>query len=275
MEGSALSENDEGIMRALAIEDTLPMFESARTRFSQLLRSIPKGAVPVPHLSWTVGETGAHVLSCLRGYRDMALGGPPMWPDLANGDIHNARALAEVPERDPFDLADAIETAAGALMQVWRESAGGDVPWHAGLMVPTASVVAILSNDLLIHGWDIAVAVRRPWTIGESDSILAIRAYEDVLPAFVHPSTAAGFSATYMLRLRGGPDIALAFSGPRLTVTEENGRADVRISARPSAWNLLSVGRIGRVKPFLKGEILVYGRNPWLAQRIPTLFYKT
>lgn len=263
-------------MGTVSLDEAVNMFDRAHARFTEQLGSVPDGTVRVPHLVWTIDETAAHVLSIVRGYRDMILGGPSLWPDLAHGSRHNARLVAEVPERGPQRLADAIESAAGPLVAVWRQHAGGTVPWHAGVVLPTASEAAMLANDVLVHGWDVAKALGRRWPISDADSCLAVRAYCDVLPALVDPDAAAGFHAAGELHLRGGPYISLRFDGPKLAMTE--GRvphADFRISARPSAYNLSSLGRISPLRTMLDGSVVAYGRKPWLAAKVGKVFYET
>jgi hypothetical protein len=66
----------------------------------------------VPHLSWTVGETGAHVLCSLRRYPEMLAGASTGWAGLSDSQAENARLLAEIPEREPKEIADAIDVAA-------------------------------------------------------------------------------------------------------------------------------------------------------------------
>lgn len=262
-------------MGSPGIDQALDMFDRAQRRFVALVRTLPDAATRVPHLTWTVGDTAAHVLSVLRGYHDVALGAPPLWPDLAHGDEHNARLLAAVPEREPAQLADALQGAVPGLVEVWRDRGDGSVPWHAGLVVPTASIVTAVANDILVHGWDISRALRRRWPISDADSVLAALGYTDILPALVDPAAAAGFSASGVLHLRGGPFITFTFAGPDLVITEESAaRADFRISARPSTYNLSSFGRISPWRALATGGMIPYGRKPWLAARMATIFYR-
>lgn len=58
-------------MGYLTMSRALTAHERAINRFSTLLRSSSDGTLPVPHLTWTVGETGAHVLGGLRLYPDL------------------------------------------------------------------------------------------------------------------------------------------------------------------------------------------------------------
>jgi hypothetical protein len=61
------------------------MLDRATSRFADPLSNAGPGTAPVPHLSWTVGETGAHVLAAQRMYCRM-LDGEPGIPDLLRLD---------------------------------------------------------------------------------------------------------------------------------------------------------------------------------------------
>ena len=82
----------------------LDMFDRATARFADLLASAGDPQTPGPSLDWNVGETGGHVLAALRHYQRMLDGGPG-FPDVENIDRYNAELLAEIPERDPAQLA--------------------------------------------------------------------------------------------------------------------------------------------------------------------------
>jgi SCP-2 sterol transfer family len=88
---------------------------------------------------------------------------------------------------------------------------------------------------------------------------------------FVAPE-AANFQGTYEISLRGGPIIAMSFYDGRLTFAEGNAtRPDCRVSANPSSFLLSALGRLGLWSPAFKGQMLAYGRKPWLAFRLPSL----
>ena len=118
----------------------LDAYSRAVDRFATLLRSVPDPALTPPHMSWTVAETGAHVLSVLRASA-VALGdGPPPWRDLADGPAENYRLLAATPEREPREVADALVAevatfraavkASTATLMVWKRRAEG--PYRRG-----------------------------------------------------------------------------------------------------------------------------------------------
>jgi hypothetical protein len=86
--------------------------ERASSRFSDLVRSLPPEPRPVRSSEWSTVEVAAHVLSVFRGDTRAAAGIAPLWPSL-DGVAGNQRLLDETPERDPDQLADAIDVAGG------------------------------------------------------------------------------------------------------------------------------------------------------------------
>jgi uncharacterized protein (TIGR03083 family) len=259
-------------MGYLTLSTALDAHERATGRFSALLRTAGGGGGKVPHLAWTVGETGAHVLCYLRRYPDMLTGVSTGWESLDAGDRENARLLAEVPERDPREVADAIDVAAPAFREAFAAYAGELAPWHAGLRIPPAAMVGMMVGDVLIHGWDIAAALGGAWTVDPPDASLSFAATTPVLPHVVDEQAARGFSARYGIQLRDGPAFTFTFDDGRLTVVEGRpAHADCRMSAEPVAYLLTAYGRVPVWRPAVRGSLLVYGRRPWLGLKLPSL----
>jgi hypothetical protein len=95
--------------------------ERASSRFADLVRSLPPEPRPVVGSEWSTVEVGAHVLSVFRGYTRAAAGIAPLWPSL-DGVAGNQRLLDETPERNPGELADAIDVAGEEMRAALRDS---------------------------------------------------------------------------------------------------------------------------------------------------------
>jgi hypothetical protein len=262
-------------MSYLTMPTALAAHEKVTGRFSSLLRTAPEGTRKVPHLTWNVGETGAHVLAGLRIYPDMLASTATGWESLSAGEAENARLLADIPEREPREIADAIDIAAPKFRDAFADYSGDDLAnWHAGLRIPAPAAVGMLVGDILVHGWDIATAIGGTWVIDPPDACLSFAATMPVIEHFVNEEAARGFSATYGIQLRGGPTFTLTFSDGRLTTDE--GRpphADCRMSVEPVANLLTTYGRVPVWRPAIRGSLIAYGRRPWLGLKLTSLLH--
>jgi uncharacterized protein (TIGR03083 family) len=247
---------------------------AAQRRFAQMIAAAPDGNAPVPGLSWTVSELGAHVLALTRHYTVAAEQRIRGWRDLRSGPAENARMMEELaPERDVKVLAAAIEDAASEIEIAWS-TVGPDevIPWHGDVELPVATVADIVFGDAIVHTYDLSRAMKTRYRISHDDAVHAFAAIVDVAPHFVDPKGAAGFRGVYDLSLRGGPSYAFAFDDGKLTITEgKPARADCRISADPPTLLLSSERRIGQVSAALSGRVFAYGRKPWLAFKFDSL----
>ena len=259
-------------MSYLTLPRALDAHERATGQFCSLLRTAPDGTLRIPHLTWTVGETGAHVLGLMRLYPEMLARVSSGWESLGAGETENARLLADTPEREPQEIADAIDVAAPKLREAFSAYTGELATWHAGVQLPPAAIVGIQVADMFVHGWDVATALSGTWTIGPPDACLSISAAIPILPHFVDEEAAHGFSATYGLQLRGGPAFKLEFADGRLTALEGRAsHADCRMWAEPVAYLLTAYGRVPVWRPAIRGQMISYGRRPWLGLKLPSL----
>jgi len=259
-------------MAAPTTEEGLAFHARATARFAELLRRVPDPSVRVPNLTWTIAETGAHVLSTQRACLQALRTGVPVWSDPSQGPAENERLLAATPEREPKEIADALDAETSALREAY--AAHGDEPatWVAGTTLSVGAICGIEGGDALVHGWDVSHALGRSWSIDPADACLVASSLLEVLPHFVDPDAAAGFSATYGLHLRGGPEVTLEFRDGSLAVRDGRPpRADCRISADPVAYLLNGYGRVPAARVALSGKVVAYGRKPWLGFKLASL----
>ncbi len=92
-------------------------------------------------------------------------------------------------------------------------------------------------------------------------------------PAFaVDQARAAGVHACYDILVRGGGRVFAVFADGALTfAAPSDRRVDCRLWADPRAITLLAWHRTGLAGPVLRGQVLPWGRRPWLALRLPGL----
>lgn len=256
------------------VEALREVLARAAGRVAELFRSAPAPDRRVPGSEWTVGDVAAHLASGVDAYAGYLAGSTEPRADVSDlpgGSLaaSNAANLATVADRDVDRLAGQIRSGAGGLVAA---VAGRDGPepvfWH-GRTVALSTFLASAVAELLVHGLDVARALRRPWPIEREDARLVDLALVPLLPLLVHPERAKGVTATYELRFRGGGRATLAFRDGDLDASVGAAeRADCRIGADPVAFLLVAYGRRSQWSAIAGGRLTAWGRRPWLALRL-------
>lgn len=253
-----------------ALEHLLARQTSLYAEFAAMLRAGDYDD-PIPHLEWNVGQLGKHILGGLRAYRAAALDDAEIWTDLESGDEQNLRLLSSIPEKTTAEIADAIPDALRNLQDAWRSRGTGPLTWSGGVKIDARTTAGLLLADLLVHGWDLSRALKRPWKIERSDAVDAMDAAFVLAPHFLTPA-AATFTGTYEVRFRGDGRRVIAFDRGKLTVSEDtDAPVDCRLSADPVAFMLTSYGRLPVWRTAATGGILAFGKKPWLAFKFKSL----
>ena len=234
---------------------------------------------------WTVGEAAAHLVVVARAFAATAAGqavGPAgVAPDL--DDFHerlaqvNARAIAAVPPGDPGRLGDRLRDGIAAFLRASAERPGEDLvdtPWYGrGVRCRLDTLTCLAIGEVVVHGYDIAKALRRPWPIDPEHARLVVAGVlPAMIPLTVDVSATAGLHAAYELRIRGGPRLVVRFRDGAASVEPSASQpVDCWISADPTAFLLVGYGRIGLWGPIARGRLVAGGRKPWLALRFKRL----
>jgi len=238
---------------------------------ADLLRGLSSTTAKADRLTWTVGETAAHLVLAHRLYVEFAGGVRTPWSAHEIG-THNADLISQLPERRGPALADLLLEAADAFRATTAGHAGESLPWYDGKKLTTASMTAVLLGEELIHGRDIARGAHLPWNITPQAARLVIGGVAPVLPQFVNMDTARGVTATYAIQVRGGPRFAAEFRAGMLRISAEpRGAVDCHILADPVAFLLVAYGRVNQWQPILRAQLLAWGRRPWLGLRFKGL----
>ncbi len=221
---------------------------------------------------WSTADVAAHLVDAAEDNLKAARGLGTVYASPADVAETNERRLAERPERDPQKLAVLYEEAMANYLD-FLTSVEGDpvIPW-GGFKIPVSSLVAADIGECLVHGWDITHAEGKPWRIDPRSAALSGKGLAPFMVEYVDRDAAAGFSATFDLRLRGQWQMHYVFTNGELSVEEPSGRrVDTHISADPVAFMLVGYGRISQWGPIAKGQLLTWGRKPWLAFKFATL----
>ena len=247
-------------------EETLAAVGATTQKLLRLIRTAPDPtANAIGH--WSVAELAchlSHVYSVIpKMLRDE---GSPVKDHRQIAATWDAEVAAD-PERDLNVLADRIESG-------WKESEGllksrgwtDTTTWHGGLDAPVYTLAAVMISEAFIHGLDIARATGGNFDRNSSHARHVIYGYMPNLPDFLNKDAAQGLDATFELRVRGGPWVYLTVSGGALTISQvTDRRVDCRLSIDPATYLLVGFRRESQWAGIAKGQIVAWGRKPWLS----------
>jgi uncharacterized protein (TIGR03083 family) len=270
---------------AIALPEARSALRRAADQLADLLRSLPDTGAPIPHSHWTIGDAAAHVVMDLRMEALVAGGEAVSWTEGATsvpgtprgvGEL-NARAVTAEAERDPRTLATMLVTAVSDFLAASAElPADHPMPspyFQGGMALDLAGITSIDLGEVLVHGYDIAKAARRPWPIAADDAGLALGGALRLIPSYADPATTRGLTGGYDLRIRRGPHVVIRFADGRASLEEPgSGPVYCHIIAEPVALLLVFYGRISQWGPIAKGQLLPWGRRPWRALGFKRLF---
>lgn len=249
---------------------------TAAEQLIALVRSAPDPAAPVPATPpWTITDVFGHVAMEPGRYRDLALGGGH-WPArAADLPAFNNAQIADLPTRNIDELAAILRRDLQAFINTIQHLADPQalMMFDGDQRIRVDRSLGTLIGEFVVHGHDIARATGRRWPIDPDLVPMILTGLHQVMPGWVNPATAAGHTATYQVRLRGGPAHTYRFQTGQLTIDPPGpGHIDAHISAAPVTWLLLGYGRCNPLRAALTGKILAFGRRPWLAPRLATNF---
>jgi uncharacterized protein (TIGR03083 family) len=194
-------------------DEVMGALHDASARFVEWVESVEpaQASVPVPGLDWTVGETIAHVLTVVRrGFADRRRSASA-WetPSL------NARCLDEMPVRDPQALGAMLREDVHTALDVVFPKIGDDreFAFHGGVTTTMTPALHVVLGEFVIHGFDVARALGRPWPIFESEALLLVPG--ELLGAWVRADAPV---EEYELRLGDPPAINFGIRPGRLSV---------------------------------------------------------
>ena len=250
----------------------LDSMETAVPRFTSLLRGVSEPNAPAVG-TWSAGDVASHVSSVFHNYVAMIEGNEPELAETPQAiEQINSMWLRRDTRRDPRAAASRMEEAFHRLLERGR-GISGDPPikWHGGLSLPLSTVLCLALGEVLVHGYDLSASSATRWSIPVAEARTVLAGIIELAPHYVDEGAARTFSARYELRIRGGVRATLTFDNGRLTLGLPDGRADCTISAHPVAFLLVSYGRISVWGPVLRGQMMTWGRRPWLGLKLPSL----
>ncbi|MEU4219509.1 maleylpyruvate isomerase N-terminal domain-containing protein [Actinoplanes sp. NPDC026623] len=251
-------------------------------RFTTLVGSCPAPTRTLATKAWSVSDTAAHVLSIALLYNSLVDPDVPLpaVPGVEAALKHttvdtvsalNVLVLSHLTERDADVLCRELLEAVDRLHRATEHSdPDGVVRWLGGASVTIAGLLAHLTNELLIHGWDIARATGRPWPMPEADAALFFHLFFIDMVRHDHgvlidtgvrqPArrVAVAFRSAYT------PEAVVVLENGRCTIAPPGTPADARITYRPARFNLMLFGRISVFSAVVRRDVVVGGPRPWL-----------
>jgi hypothetical protein len=162
-----------------------------------------------------------------------------------------------------------VREAAAHVVTVVRRYADG--PERRGTWVDDPRALP----ELVVHGWDVAQALRQPWPIDPGQVALIMDGLMPIVAGWVDPRRARGLNATFEVRLRGQVTYLFSFRDGRLQVDPTDApRVDAHISGDPAALLLVLYRRQSQWPHILRGRLVAWGRKPWLALTFAGRFHK-
>lgn len=250
------------------------------SQLTGLLRSIDRPSAPALG-QWDVAGLATHLSHAFDVVPRLAAGtaASPL------GDLWELTDLTvglveDDPERDLALLADLIDTRLARFLEA--SAAGGPgapCPWLVdGATLRVVTLTCHLLNEATVHGHDLATAVGRRWPINPRHAALIFEGFLLAIFQALDPRTfvvqerAAGLRACYDVRLRGSSRFFLVFDDGAMTVEAPSGRrVDCHLSVDPAAFLLVAWDRSSQWHAIPRGQLLAWGRRPWLGLRFRSL----
>jgi len=247
-------------------------------RVTALLRSARR--VEAPALGeWNLGEVAVHLSLSLDGILATARGGGSLLDDVWGLASLSGVLVAGESTRDPGAIADRIDATVAQLLAVLPATGGHELkPWLVqGIEVPLSTLACQALNELVVHGRDVALAEGVAWPVERLSAALVLDGFlfpslDALGSSMVDQQAAAGVRACFEVRLRGGGGATLCFDDGDLSVTRSvPGRVDCHLSVDPATFLLVSWARLSQGPAIAKGQLLAWGRRPWLGLRLRSL----
>lgn len=260
----------------IMLEEISSALTEVAARTTELIGSLADTAVPIPGSAWTVREAAVHLVNCGDRYAGMLQDEPNGYPSLAPDVCAqlNDELIAAIPESDPAKLASLTHDAVGRLIDASADCDDTtEVLWHCGIRVPAANVVATAIAEHLVHGYDIALATRRPWPIDPHHAAWGLFGYGPAYAVCVNRATASGHTAGYSIKFRTGERFTARFvDGAYRTEPPGSEPIDCTITADPVAFLLVGTGRLSQWEAIALGLLEMGGPRPELGHGFAGLF---
>jgi hypothetical protein len=258
--------------------------DSVRTtagRFCELVSSIPDPGTRVT-VKWSVADMTAHVttVAILNTMLLQAAAVPFHMPGLTEAiaatrveDVHglNDQVLSHFTERDAGRLTGMLRDHVSLMLTASQSHDPAETfSWLGGARLPLAGMFAHMVNELLIHGNDIARAVKVPWAMPPEDAALFFDLFYVGLVSGnagrLLDGTKRPLKRRIAVEFRSGYTIPVTFvvRNGKATIEPAGPGVDATVRFDPATLNMMMFGRISKSRAVLTRKIVIGGRRPWL-----------
>lgn len=247
----------------------------ARERFDRLIRAADPLARPRGS-HWTVQQYAAHVLSVALHYREINHGREYLRA-ATTGEVHlNNQAEMEALIAPVPELADQLQALA-AEMDGYFDAHTDDrrvIPFHGGAMVSGITGQTNWLGELVMHGSDIARAVKAPFKIDERDMLLVARGMMEYGHGFLRADTSPDTDVCVALKVPDARPYVIHIHGgiAEFRARTPADRPDAVLRVPASTLTEMLYERIGPFTAVRRGLFIVGGRRPWAALKLQSYF---
>jgi uncharacterized damage-inducible protein DinB len=244
-------------------------------KFADMIRPLSDTAIPIPGSDWTVGETANHVAMAGQLFLDLAAGIPRTHGDATKEGLAaaNAEWLARDLERRADRLADAIVSSTRAFLDSVEGQPGSQPVLTPAGKMDMETLLSYALTHTVMHACAVARALRTKAPLRKEHVNLMMPFLTVGMQSFVRKDKTKDLTASFLLHLRGGPQVAVTFDKGILSLsTKPPRRVDCHISAEPVSLFLVAMGMKKQWGPIATGKLMTWGTKPWLALQFVGLF---
>jgi len=150
----------------------------------------------------------------------------------------------------------------------------GPFRFHCGVLVDGITAQTNWLGQLLLHGQDIARAVKAPWELAERDMLLVLRGGMQIGPAFLRGGIPPETDVRVALQLAAArPYLIHIHDGTaEIRAHRPDDRADALLRVPAETLTLVFYHRIGPLTAVCRGLRIIGGRRPWVALKLQSYF---
>jgi len=244
-------------------------------RYARMIETQPALDVPIPGSAWTARDATVHLSGSHRRQLGYVRGdaAPAATLDKELLDARTRGQIAENDEADPKMLAEQIRRGfTEHLADTTGVPADRRIAYHAGLTPDFAELTCILLGEYVVHGYDVATALCRPWPIDAEQAALVVAAYRMAYRPTFQPAAAAGLRACYRLAIPGTAPFHVTVADGVYDEPAHPPSIDCEIIADPVTALLLQTGRLSQWPAVALGRLTFAGPHPELGPRFAELF---